>query len=99
MILFLIVGLALTIMGDFKKAIPSLIFVAIALITFIYAYINSGTDVAGFDALVSKEGMEAAKPIISTTNFWVNGLMFVLIPGAALLVIDLVKDIVKGFAK
>ncbi len=99
MILFLLYGLFITATSDFKKAIPSLIFVVIAGAAFLWAYINAGSDTAGFERVVAEEGEEGAKSIVSTTNFWVNGLLFVLIPGAILLVVDLVKDIAKSLAK
>jgi len=37
--------------------------------------------------------------MISTTNFWVSGLLFVLIPGVIILIVDLVISIIRGFAK
>jgi hypothetical protein len=99
MIGFLIYGLITTLMTDFKKGIPSLIFSGIVLLAFIWAYINSGTDTTGFDSLVSKNTPEVAEGIMSTTNFWVNGLLFVFIPGVLILLVDLVWGIIRGYSK
>lgn len=99
MVIFLILGLVQTATSDIKKALPSLVFVVIAGLAFIYAYINSGSDTAGFDRLVAEEGQEKAGEIVSTTNFWVNGLFFVLIPGGIILLVDLVRGIIRGLAK
>ncbi len=99
MVVFLVWGLITTLMNNFKKGMPSLIFVGIAALAFIWAFINSGTDTTGFENVVKKEGLDNAQAMISSSNFWVNGLFFVLIPGAILLVVDLIIGIVKGYTK
>ncbi len=85
MVIFLIWGLISTLMTDFKKGIPSLIFVGIAILAFIFAFAMQGKDTLGAD--------------IQASNFWVYGLLFVLIPGAIILVIDLVWGIIRGYTK
>jgi len=97
MIGFLLYGLINTLRHDFKKGLPSLIFSGIVLLAFVWASMNSGDDTQGFESLVSKEGEVAAKSMLSQTNFWVNGLLFVFIPGALLLIVDLVWSIIKGY--
>ena len=100
MIAFLIWGLIQTLTTDFKKGLPSIIFVAIAILAFIFAFISSGgNDVTGFDNLVKKEGLDNAQTMISSSNFWVYGVLFVLIPGAILLVVDLIIGIVRSYSK
>jgi hypothetical protein len=99
MIVFLLWGLIKTLMTDFKKGIPSLIFVGIVILAFIWASINSGSDTEGFDKLVRSIGEDGAADAVSKSNFWVNGLLFVLIPGALILVADLVWSLVKGYSK
>ena len=99
MVIFLILGVLQAASSEIKKALPAIIFMAIAAIAFVYAYFNSGTDTNGFEKLVAKEGEESAKEIISTTNFWVNGLLFVLVPGFVILVVDLIRGIIRGLAK
>ena len=84
MVVFLVWGLISTMMTNFKKAMPSLVFVGIAILAFIYAYANTGSD---------------PSEDVRLSNFWVNGLMFVLVPGAIFLVVDLVIGIVKGYTK
>lgn len=97
LVLFLVLGLVQTIMFDFKRALPSLIFVVISGLAFLYAYLNSGTDTKGFEDLVSQNGPEKAANIMSMTNFWVNGLFFVLIPGVIILALDLILGMIRGF--
>jgi len=99
MVIFLVFGLISTLINDFKKGIPSLIFVGISILAFIWAFSNSGGDTTGYDGLITKFGQEEASSMISTTNFWVSGLLFVLIPGVIILVVDLVISIIRGFAK
>ena len=99
MVVFLIWGLVSTLMNNFKKGLPSLIFVGIAGLAFLWAFINSGSDTTGFEKLVTKEGADTAKEMVSSSNFWVSGLLFVLIPGAILLLIDLIMGIVRGYTK
>ena len=99
MVIFLIWGLIQTLTTDFKKGLPSLIFAGIALMAFIFAFMSAGTDVTGFEGLVKKEGMDTAKDMVSSSNFWVYGVLFVLIPGAFILVIDLIIGIVRGYTK
>ena len=79
MVVFLVWGLISTLMNNFKKGLPSLIFVGIAGLAFLWAFINSGTDTAGFENVVKKEGLDNAQAMVSSSNFWVNGLFFVLI--------------------
>jgi len=92
-------GLISTLMNNFKKGIPSLIFVGISILAFLWAFSNSGGDTTGYDGLITKFGQEEASNMISTTNFWVSGLLFVLIPGVIILIVDLVISIIRGFAK
>lgn len=99
MVVFLLLGLIRTLMTDFKKGIPSLIFVGIVIIAFVWASLNSGSSTEGFDGLVRKMGEEGAGEVVAKSNFWVNGLLFVLIPGAIILVIDLVWSLIKGYSK
>lgn len=83
MVVFLIWGLVTTLMTDFKKGLPSLIFSGIAILAFIFAF-----------AMQGKMGGDMQK-----ANFWVNGLLFVLIPGAIILLVDLILGIVRGYTK
>ena len=83
MVAFLIWGLVTTLMTDFKKGLPSLIFSGIAILAFIVAFAMQGSE--GGD--------------IQSANFWVYGLFAVLIPGAIILVVDLILGIVRGYAK
>jgi hypothetical protein len=99
MVVFLVYGLISTLMNNFKKGIPSLIFVGISILAFLWAFSNSGGDTTGYDGLITKFGQEEASNMISTTNFWVSGLLFVLIPGVIILIVDLVISIIRGFAK
>lgn len=99
MVVFLLWGLIKTLMTDFKKGIPSLIFVGIVILAFIWAFANSGSDTSGFDKLVRSVGETNAADAVSKSNFWVNGLLFVLIPGALILLVDLVWSLVKGYSK
>lgn len=99
MVVFLLWGLISTLMTDFKKGIPSLIFVGIVIVAFIWASINSGSDTTGFEKLVTSVGETDAADAVSKSNFWVNGLLFVLIPGFFILVIDLVWSLLKGYSK
>lgn len=99
MVVFLLWGLIKTLMTDFKKGIPSLIFVGIVILALIWASLNSGSDTEGFDKLVRSIGEEGAADAVSKSNFWVNGLLFVLIPGALILLVDLVWGLVKGYSK
>lgn len=99
MIIFLVLGVIQAAMSDIKKALPAIVFMVLTGLAFLYAYFNSGTDTEGFDRLVVVEGEEKAKEIISTTNFWVNGLLFVLVPGFIILLVDLVRGIIRGLAK
>jgi len=99
MVIFLLWGLIQTLTTDFKKGLPSLMFAGIALLAFIFAYMSAGNDVTGFEGLVKKEGMDTAKEMVSSSNFWVYGVLFVLIPGAIILVIDLIIGIVRGYTK
>lgn len=99
MVVFLLWGLISTLMTDFKKGIPSLIFVGIVIVAFIWASINSGSDTTGFEKLVTSVGETDAADAVSKSNFWVNGLLFVLIPGAIILVVDLVWSLLKGYSK
>ncbi|MEN8927423.1 MAG: hypothetical protein ABF242_04510 [Flavobacteriales bacterium] len=99
MIIFLLWGLVKTLMTDFKKGIPSLIFVGIVIIAFIWASANAGSDTEGFDKLVRSVGETDAASAVSKSNFWVNGLLFVLIPGAIILVVDLIWSLLRGYTK
>jgi len=99
MVVFLLWGLIKTLMTDFKKGIPSLIFVGIVILALIWASLNSGSDTEGFDKLVRSIGEEGAADAVSKSNFWVNGLLFVLIPGALILLVDLVWGLIKGYSK
>tara|TARA_B110000977_G_scaffold94673_2_gene125142 strand:+ start:1467 stop:2045 length:579 start_codon:yes stop_codon:yes gene_type:complete len=99
MVVFLLWGLIKTLRTDFKKGIPSLIFVGIVILALIWASLNSGSDTEGFGKLVRSIGEEGAADAVSKSNFWVNGLLFVLIPGALILLVDLVWGLVKGYSK
>ena len=48
MVVFLLWGLIKTLRTDFKKGIPSLIFVGIVILALIWASLNSGSDTEGF---------------------------------------------------
>lgn len=96
MVVFLIYGLIVTATNDFKKALPSLIFVGVAAIGFIWALIASGGGAEGMENAVADKSPEEASSIISMTNFWVGGVMVLLIPGAILLVVDLIKGIIRS---
>lgn len=99
MVIFLLWGLISTLMTNFKKGVPSLIFVGIAVLAFIWASINSGSSTEGYEELLVKFPENEAGDVISTTNFWVNGLLFVFIPGIFILLIDLVWGLIKGYTK
>jgi hypothetical protein len=94
MVVFLLYGLFVTATSDIKKALPSLIFVGVAAIGFIWAAISSGGSTEGLDGLVA--GQEDAEGILSSTNFWVGGVLALLIPGAILLVVDLIRGIIRS---
>jgi hypothetical protein len=85
MIIFLVWGLISTLMIDFKKGVPSLIFSGIAILAFIFAF--------------AMQGDESLDSDMQKANFWAYGLFFVLVPGAAILVIDLVIGIIRGYTK
>lgn len=103
MVLFLIYGVIVSAMADIKKALPAILFSGLAIITLLLAFVMGGDSSEGLEASMNKiaasDGIDAAKAAVSTTNFWVVGLLIILLPGVALLLIDLVKDIVKGLAK
>ena len=91
MVLFLVLSTVMTAVNNPKKAIPSGIFIAITVITFIYAFANSGSDTEGFSGVTPE--------VMSTTNFWVSGFILILIVGGAIFLVSLLWDIIKGFAK
>lgn len=88
---FLAFSTVMTAINNPKKAIPSLIFILVAGITFVWSFANSGTDTTGFKGVTEE--------VMSTTNFWVNGFIFILLIGGVLFLFSLLWDIIKGFAK
>lgn len=98
MVIFLIYGVVTTAMNDIKKAIPSLIFVGLTVIAFIWAAISAGGSTEGLQNVVADKSPEEATSILSMTNFWVGGVMILFIVGSILLVVDLVKGIVRSAA-
>lgn len=99
MVVFLVYGVVTTAMNNFKKAIPSLIFVGVTLLGFIWAMISAGGSTEGIENIVADKSPEEASSILSMTNFWVGGVMFLLVPGFILLVVDLVLGIVRSSSK
>lgn len=96
MLVFLIYGLYVTATNDIKKAIPSLIFVGLTVIAFIWAAISSGGSTEGLETAVADRSAEDAASVLSMTNFWVGGVMILFVVGSILLVVDLVKGIVRS---
>lgn len=91
--LFLLYGVVLNATMDFKRALPSILFVLVAAIALIIGMTmqspsESDTAILG-----------ASEEVITQTNFWVYALMAVLIPGVILLVLDLVWGIARSFTK
>lgn len=96
MLIFLVYGLFVTATNDIKKAIPSFIFVGLTVVAFIWAAISSGGSTEGLETAVADRSAEEASSILSMTNFWVGGVMILLVGGSILLVVDLVKGILRS---
>ena len=96
MLIFLVYGLFVTATNNIKKAIPSLIFVGLTIVAFIWAAISSGGSTEGLETAVADRSAEDAASILSMTNFWVGGVMILFVGGSILLIVDLVKGIVKS---
>ena len=98
MIIFLLWGVIKTMMTSVKKALPSLVFVGITLITIIVGYLFSSESTEGFEGVVRTYGEDAGS-VMATTTFWVYGILSLFFAGILILIVDLLVGIIKGFTK